>query len=403
MKTFMRKKEKQKIFCYAKLCIPVLLAAVSIQAHATDFGLLGKQTARTLYKIKPHTRSLAPSGLSPAQIRQAYGYNNISNQGEGQVIAIVEAFDNPNIEADLGVFNATFNLPECTTANGCFKQIYAGGSKPAGDTCWGLEMALAVQTAHSLAPKAKIVLVEAADDTYQSLLAAVDVAVKQGATVVSMGWGGNEFSGETKFDSVFNVPGVEFTAASGDAGSGVMYPAASPNVIAVGGTTLNVDASGNYGSETAWAGSSGGLSEFEAAPPQQVNFPIPYNPNARRGVPDISSVADPNTGIAVYDSFGDYGWVVAGGTAVGAPQIASMIAVIKSGSMEKLTGVNSMFYSLGKASYDKLYHDITSGSNGGCGNLCNAAPGYDYVTGLGSPKSDALFASIVNTDSRVPI
>lgn len=407
MKKLSVKKGKRKTL---HLIPPIILAIISMQAYAMDYSVLKSIKAYPPYHIKPNTPHLFPSGLTPAQMRKAYGYDQIVNQGEGQIIAIVDAYDNPNAEADLGVFNTTFNLPACTTANGCFKKIYANGSQPAGDIGWGVEIALDVQWAHAIAPKAKVILVEAADSSFTNLFKAINVAVQNGANVVSMSWGGGEFSGQNQFDSTFNVPGVEFFASTGDSGSGVIYPSTSPNVIAVGGTTLNVDASGNYISESAWAGSGGGLSAFETEPAYQTNFPLPNNPSKMRGVPDISGNADPNTGVSVYDSYGGYGWVVVGGTSASAPETAAMVAIAKSTTATKLTGVNAMLYTLGQKSYSTLYHDITSGSNGSCGYYCNTQTGYDYVTGLGTPKGAALIKAIAGNvppppppGDRIPI
>jgi subtilase family serine protease len=340
-----------------------------------------------------------PTGFSPAQVRHFYGFDQITNQGAGQTIAIVDAFDDPNIESDLAVFSNQFGLPACTTANGCFKKIYASGSQPRKDAGWGLEIALDVEWAHAIAPAARIVLVEAATNSFVNLIQAVDVAVASGASAVSMSFGGSEFSSQTTYDPHFNHLGVTFTASSGDSGSGVEYPAASPYVVAVGGTTIQtMDSSGAYGSETAWSGSGGGQSAFELAPPYQANFGIISN--NKRGVPDVAYGADPNTGFPVYDSFryqGQAGWFQVGGTSAGAPQWAALIAIANSmrvaASKGALTGAQTALYNT--SAYAANFHDITTGSNGSCGTLCNAGAGYDFVTGLGSPKALALLNSLV--------
>ena len=206
-----------------------------------------------------------PAGLTPLQTRHAYGFDLITNQGAGQTIAIVDAYDDPNIASDLNVFSSKFGLRSCTTFNGCFRKIYASGRKPLTNAGWALEISLDVEWAHAIAPQAKIILVEAASSSFTSLLSAVDVAVKNGASVVSMSFGGTEFSTEVNSDMHFSHNGVTFLASSGDSGNGVEYPAASPLVVAVGGTTLNLDANGNYLGETAWAGSGGGLSFLKRA------------------------------------------------------------------------------------------------------------------------------------------
>jgi subtilase family serine protease len=177
-------------------------------------------------------------------------------------------------------------------------------------------------------------------------------------------------------------------ASSGDAGARVLYPAASPFVLGVGGTTLPLDATGNLvGPETAWSGSGGGLSTFEAEPGYQAAYPIPPT-GGRRGVPDVSYDADPGTGVAVFDSTGAAGWVAVGGTSLGAPQWSALVALADAGRTIPLSSAvltASPFYRAAST-----YRDIVSGSNGPCGSLCTAGPGYDFVTGLGSPLAGLL-------------
>lgn len=345
-----------------------------------------------------------PQGLTPSGTRHAYGFDLISNQGAGQIIGIVDAYDDPNIESDLGVFDSTFSLPACTTSNGCFQKIYASGIQPSTSSGWALEMSLDVEWAHAIAPQAKIFLVEAASSSFTDLLQAVDVAVQNGASVVSMSWGGGESLLETAFDTHFAVNGVTFVASSGDSGSGVEYPAASPDVVGVGGTTLNLDRSGNYLSETAWNGSGGGQSAYENEPSYQATYPIPNNPNGVRGVPDVAYDADPNTGFAVYDSIrykGQKGWFQVGGTSAGAPQWSALLAIANSMRIANgkgtLSATGNAVYAVAAASvYNANFHDVTSGSNGSCGALCTAMPGYDYVTGLGSPQANNIIPALVN-------
>src|SRR5712691_3460673 len=229
--------------------------------------------ARPPIHLKGTNATTGPRGMSPSATRHAYGFDLILNQGAGQVIGIVDAYDDPNIESDLGVFNSTFNLPLCTSSNGCFSKVYAQGSKPSSNAGWALEISLDVEWAHAIAPQAKIVLVEAASSSFTNLMQAVDVAVQNGASAVSMSFGGGEFSGETSYDTHFAVNGVTFTASSGDSGNGVEYPAASPDVVGVGGTTLTTGTGGSYISETAWSGSGGGQSSVENEPPYQPSYP----------------------------------------------------------------------------------------------------------------------------------
>lgn len=374
---------------FKRFLTPLLIGMLSAQTHALP------TTLGTVYHpihYKPNTPSMKPAGLSPAQVRVAYGFNEIAGQGKGQIIAIVDAFDDPNIEADLAVFNRGFSLPACTTANGCFKKIYASGKKPRTDSGWAGEIALDVEWAHAMAPQAKIFLVEAASDSLEDLFTAIKVAVKSGATVVSMSWGGSEFSGQKSLDSVFNNAKVTFVASSGDSGTGVIYPASSPYVIGVGGTTLYVDSHGNHQSELAWSGSGGGLSEVESWPKSQRTFPIP-NANSMRGVPDVAYNADPYTGFSVYNSIpgeGGKGWAVVGGTSAGAPQWAALVAVANSTLSKRLgNNVTNLLYAAAKPAtghYHAIFNDIIHGTNGSCGYYCTAQTGYDFVTGLGSPQ-----------------
>ena len=345
----------------------------------------------------------APTGLTPQQTRHAYGFDLINNQGAGQTIGIVDAYDDPNIESDLGVFDATFALPSCTTSNGCFQKVYASGSKPRKNSGWALEISLDVEWAHAIAPQANILLVEAASNSFTNLLQAVQVAVQHGASVVSMSWGGSEFSLETSYDTLFAVNGVTFMASSGDSGNGVEYPAASPDVVGIGGTTLNVDSSGNYLGETAWSGSGGGQSAYEHEPLYQAIYPIPNDPSGARGIPDVAYDADPNTGFPIYDTVsyqGQSGWFQVGGTSTGSPQWAALFAISNSlrvaAGKGTLTSTGNAVYAAAKANYSTDFHDITSGSNGSCGTLCTASTGYDYVTGLGSPQANNIISALVN-------
>lgn len=341
------------------------------------------------------------SAYSPSQLRHAYGFDQLTNQGSGQVIGIVDAYDDPNIESDLAVFNHQFGLPACTTANSCFRKVYANGRRPATNANWGIEIALDVEWAHAIAPQAKIVLVESATNSLADLLTGVDVAVRNGASVVSMSWTAGEFSGEVKLDNHFVTTGVTFLAASGDTGTGVAYPAASPHVVGVGGTTLHLDTNGNYQSETAWSGSGGGLSAFEHQPLFQAVFGIDADPRGVRGAPDVSYNANPGTGYAVYDSFGFSGvsgWFQVGGTSAGTPQWAALMAIANSmrGTARKshLSSTNNLLYSLAKKSLATDFNSVTQGTNGSCGVWCTAAPGYDYVTGLGTPKAGVLISAL---------
>lgn len=344
--------------------------------------------------IPPQPDALGkPKGFFPSQLRTAYGFNQLANQGQGQVIGIVDAFDDPNIESDLGVFTSEFKLTACTTANGCFQKIYATGTVPPKNTNWAAEISLDVEWAHAIAPQAKIMLVEAAGQTNAELYQAVDVAVANGATVVSMSWGTNEYTGEGSDDTHFNVPHVTFVAASGDSGHGVIYPAASPYVVGVGGTSLTLGTGNVWQSETAWSGSGGGVSAYEPEPSYQAGA----QNTGSRGVPDVAYDADPKTGVPIYISVGIYGllgWVEVGGTSMAAPQWSALFAIansIRAGAGKSLLNQPQFdLYAFPAADF----HDVVSGTNGSCGAQCTAGPGYDYVTGLGSPVGNVVIKAL---------
>lgn len=356
--------------------------------------------ARPPFHVRPFATGVASGARTPALVRHAYGFDQLSGLGSGQTIAIVDAYDHPHIESDLNVFATKFGLAACTTANGCFRKVYASGHKPSADAGWALEIALDVEWAHAVAPAAKIVLVEAASSRFGDLMAAVDVAVKSGATVVSMSFGGSEFGSETTYDAHFRAAGVSFVASSGDSGYGVEYPSASQYVLSVGGTTLQNDAYGNYVGETAWSGSGGGLSSYEPETAGQAAWPLSYA--GKRGAPDVAYDADPATGFAIYDSVAynnQTGWFQIGGTSAGAPQWAGLIAIAngmrKAAGKANLGAAYNAVYTAAKSNYGSDVHDVTAGTNGTCGTLCTTAGGYDYVTGLGSPRADYLVPALV--------
>jgi len=243
----------------------------------------------------------SPTGLTPTQIRHAYGFDQLSLDGTGTTIAIVDAFDDPNIASDLQAFDAQWGMP-----NPVFTKVDQNGgtSYPAANGGWASEICLDVQWAHVIAPGANILLVEANDNSFNNLLAAVGFAASQtGVVAVSMSWGGGEFGSETLFDSTLTTPsghsGVTFVASSGDSGAPPEYPSASPNVVSAGGTTLNVDSSGNYISESGWNGSGGGISAVEAQPAYQKGV-VTQSTTARTN-PDVAYDSDPSTGFPVYD------------------------------------------------------------------------------------------------------
>lgn len=322
--------------------------------------------------------SALPAGLSPDQVKTAYDLPKTGGQG---IIAIIGAYDDANIEKDLGVFDKQFNLPACTTANGCFTKHLLG--KAAANAGWAMETSLDVEWAHAIAPQAKILLVEAPTPSGQNLLNAIDYAVRQtGVVAVSMSWGGAEFPEETTLDNHFlSVNGtITFFASSGDNGAGASWPAASPNVTAVGGTKVALAANGSCRAETAWVGSGGGISAYEKEPDYQKNYSI-AQAKGWRAIPDVSYNADPTSGFSIYRTTGSSkkGWYMVGGTSAGAPQWAAIKAL-------GLSADNNKFYDDKDSSRNgNFFRDIKSGSNGDCGYFCQARGHYDYVTGLGSP------------------
>lgn len=327
-----------------------------------------------------------PEGLGPAEIQDAYDL--AADGGAGQTIAIVDAFDDPTAEVDLGIYRAQYGLPACTSANGCFRKVdQRGGTEyPEPDTDWAGEISLDLDMVSAAAPSARILLVEADDSSPENLAAAVDQAIAMGAKFVSNSYGAFESAVDTTMvDAAYNHPGVAIVAAAGDEGYGVLYPAASQYVTAVGGTALVRDPDSERGwSETAWTGTGSGCSEYQPKPDFQNDTLC-----EGRTVVDVAALADPETGAAVYQTYGNGGWTVIGGTSASAPIIAGVYA--QAGTPEPGTYPNSYPYAAGP---DTL-HDITAGTNGACDHpyLCNATAGYDGPTGVGTPNGPAAFRS----------
>jgi|KBSSwiStaDraftv2_1062776.scaffolds.fasta_scaffold00863_2 subtilase family serine protease len=324
--------------------------------------------------------AVTPSGFSPADLRSAY---NITGAGASStVIAIVDAFGYPNAERDLGTYRSQFGLPACTTANGCFRKVNqrgVQGSYPATNTGWSQETALDLDMASAMCPGCSILLVEADSASFQNLATAVNTAAAMGAHAISNSYGGSE-SGSSSFEPFYNYAGIAVTVSSGDSGFGVEFPASSPHVTAVGGTSLVRSSNSRGWSETAWSGAGSGCSALYAKPTWQTDSGC-----ARRTVADVSAVADPNTGVAVFGPANSRtsAWLVFGGTSVAAPLIAGIY------------GVNGTAVNHGNDPYRHLssINDVTSGSNGSCGGsyLCTAKVGFDGPTGLGTPKGMAAF------------
>jgi subtilase family serine protease len=305
-------------------------------------------------------------------------------------VAIVDAYDDPNAEADLATYRSTFGLPACTKANGCFRQVNQNGAAsplPAGDTGWSEEISLDLDMVSAICPNCHILLVEASSPTLGNLAKSVDTAVALGATEVSNSYGGSE-SGTSSYQSHYNHAGVPITASAGDDGYGVSFPASVPAVTAVGGTSLTMSSSAQRTSETVWSGTGSGCSRTFAQPAWQTPVLPASGVCSRRVVGDVAAVADPGTGVSVYDSYGESGWLVFGGTSVSAPIIASVYAL--AGNNGSYSG-QPLPYSLGRQGTN-LY-DVTSGRNGNCRRSyeCTAGPGYDGPTGLGTPVGVSAF------------
>jgi len=318
-------------------------------------------------------------GYVPTQIRKAYSIDQLSNTGAGVTIAIIDAYGSPTIQSDLNLFNTTYNLPALTIT------IAQPGGAPPVDAGWASETALDVEWVHAIAPQANILLVEAKSATLANLLVAVDYATANGASFVSMSWGTPEFSGSSTYDSHFNHAGITYLASTGDSGTEVEWPAVSPYVVAVGGTTLTTLSDGTYVSESGWSGSGGGTSVYVARPSYQNGFQSATN----RGVPDVSFDADPASGVAVYDTTGSGGWAQYGGTSLSAPCWAGLFSLLGQ------SGPNWLYSEATPSSaYAANYNDVTTGSNG-----LSAGIGYDLVTGLGTPKANSLIGFSINTAS----
>jgi hypothetical protein len=331
----------------------------------------------------------APAGYSPADLSQAYGLPS-GSAGRGETVAVVDAYDDPTAEADLQVYRAEYHLPVCDTANGCFAKVnqegLAGPLPPAAGSAgpqsagWDIEEALDVDMVSAVCPNCRIVVVEANSNADSDLYAAEDAAVALGAKFVSDSWGGAEYPEETADDVYFDHPGVVITAAAGDNEYGVYYPAASRYVTAVGGTTMApaiTPGGARVWNQTAWLGTGSGCSFYEPKPAWQTDPGC-----ANRTVNDVSAVADPQTGVAIYNTSSDAGWDEVGGTSAATAIIAATYA---------LAGppVAGSYPSSYPYAHPSALTDVTSGTNnpGGCtpSYLCTAGPGYDGPTGLGTP------------------
>ena len=324
----------------------------------------------------------SPSGYHPADLLSAYKLPSSSTVGSGQTVAIVDAYDDPHAESDLGTYRSQFGLSACTTANGCFRKVnqIGGTNYPRGNKGWAQEISLDLDMVSAICPNCHILLVEATTNSFSNLAAAVDEAAALGANEISNSYGGSEYSNEVTDQSHYNHPGIAITVSSGDSGYGVQFPAASRYVTAVGGTTLNKASNSRGWSETVWSGAGSGCSAYITKPTWQTDSGC-----SRRTVADVAADADPNTGVSVYDTYHETGWLVFGGTSVASPIIASVYALAGNAS--------SVTYGSSSYSHTSSLFDVTSGSNGSCGGsyLCTGVVGYDGPTGNGTPDSTGGF------------
>jgi kumamolisin len=367
-----------------------VLVPDSTVEHAQDVGI----RAHTNHIIRLNGRAAnggSPSGETPSSIRSVYSLSSAVSLGGSETIAIVDAFHYPTAANDLNVFSTQFGLPpmpDCSTTGGkgpCFSVVYASGSQPRTNCGWAQEAALDIEWSHAMAPQAKIVLVEAASNSFSNLFTAVDVATSQitdggGKGEVSMSWGGSEFSSEADNDSHFQNTGVVYFASSGDTGGTNIYPSVSPYVVSAGGTTINRDRNGNFVSETAWSGSGGGPSKYEPKPSYQVG--IVNTDASKRSAPDFSFDSDPNSGVSVYDSTrcqGLSGWLVFGGTSVAAPSLSGIVNSAGKFSSSSTAELSTIYTNYTNSSD---FRDIVSGTAGSF----SAGLGYDFVTGVGSDQ-----------------
>jgi subtilase family serine protease len=328
-----------------------------------------------------------PSGFSPSEVKSFYSFSTNLTVGAGKTIGIVDVYDHPTIESDLSVFSNTFGLPECTSTSGCFRKVGQTGSStiptaPSGQD-WSGEISLDVEWAHAIAPGANILLVLANSPNLSDMLTAIQYA-SNNADYVSMSFGFGEFSGQSSYDPYFIKSGVSFFASTGDSGPGVEFPAVSQYVLAVGGTSIATDSNGNFVSETGWSLGGGGCSQYSSPSTAQESSSSFQNSglcsSTSRGVPDMSSLADPNTGVPIYNSYDSTCspqsscWSVVGGTSLATPITAARAAV--SGSV-----INAASVYGGSITF----RDIVSGhstNSQGVTNYCKV--GYDLVTGMGS-------------------
>ncbi len=348
------------------------------------------------YRCYAHVRTLenghvqtfaSPTGYGPSELASAYNLD--TTQNPGATIAIIGAYGYANAESDLASYRSQYGLPPCTSASGCFKVLNQSGQTsplpgpPPPGNDWTAENALDLDMASAACPNCKLMLVEANDDTGTGLFVVQQTAASAGASVISNSWGGPEDPTQpaTSTESYFNHPGIGTFVATGDngyddSGQGPDYPGTSAYVTGVGGTSLTQSTGSSRGwSETAWTSGGSACSLSIPKPSWQGSTTCSFKASS-----DVSAVGDPNTGVAVYNA-DNGGWIVVGGTSAAAPLVAAIYA---------LTGHAADAPSFAYQ-HTSDYYDITSGSNGSCGNiLCNAGAAWDGPTGIGSPNGRSL-------------
>jgi subtilase family serine protease len=403
----MNRRTLQTALCAAALIVPLSIAGtagVSTAASArTTYdnvaacgpAIFGFASCHALLHVpilpdgQAAPAASTPSGYFPADLQSAYNLPS-STAGNGQTVGIVDAYNDPNVASDLSNYRTKFGLPSCTTSSGCFRVVNqsGGSSLPRSNGGWAEEISLDVDMVSAICPNCHILLVEASSSSLTNLGTAVNEAAKLGATEISNSYGGSESSSDTSYDtSYYYHPGIAITASAGDSGYGAEYPAASQYVTSVGGTTLTRNSSSRGWGETAWTSSGSGCSSYDPQPTWQSSVTNIKSVCSKRAIADVSADADPNTGVAVYDSYsyqGHSGWLVFGGTSVASPVIASVYALAGNAS--------SVTYGSYPYSHTPSLNDVTSGSNGSCGNvLCDATTGWDGPTGLGTPSGTGAF------------
>jgi hypothetical protein len=358
-----------------RLVYPASACAHSTDPHRETCDLVDGPGAPR----RPALVRSVPVGYTPADLQAAYHLTERSGRVAGGTIAVVDPFDDRFAESDLAQYRATFGLPACTSASRCFLKVNQNGASsplPAANPAWFKEVSVDLDMVSAICPLCHILLVEANDNLDDNMYAAEDWATAQ-ARFVSNSWSNPEDLGDARFDPHLDRPGVVITASTGDTGAGPRYPAANSHVIAVGGTSLTT--LGGHFTETAWGGAGSGCSAAEPKPPWQP----PVAGCAHRAEADVSAIADPNHGVAVFDG----GWVLLGGTSVASPIIAATFAL----ATPPRPGDYPASYLYSHAT---SLNDITAGSsNGGCGApICRPGPGWDGPTGLGTPNGVGAFA-----------